>query len=63
MLPLIGYFFSIFIPIVTVMALITEAVLIRLQLYNLVERKVQGDGNCQVSCQALLLVCFLSVPS
>uniref|UniRef100_A0A803KY89 ubiquitinyl hydrolase 1 n=1 Tax=Chenopodium quinoa TaxID=63459 RepID=A0A803KY89_CHEQI len=34
-------------PIVTVMALITEALLIRLQLYDLVERKVQGDGNCQ----------------
>lgn len=25
------------------------SLLFRLQLYELVERKVQGDGNCQVS--------------
>jgi len=32
-------------------------VFLRLQLYDLIENKVQGDGNCQVGSLFLLLGC------
>jgi len=32
-----------------------------LQLYDLIENKVQGDGNCQVGSLSLLFGCSIAV--